>query len=307
MKLNKSININEAIEQIYNERKTGYSPLFEQVDDFEKHHESEIGFDDFFSICKSTDIFKHIITNPNVSNTAYALYCIYNWAKYRLVYDIKNSDRTISRFPNTIKCEIINKLFFNHFFILFDLSDKDYFGAFVSKDESKLYMCFVYLNKSYKTESLYVDLSDNKEVSDCIHLNEDDSLSSYLIKSDNRLLTCSKQIFQLIYAIYQGYNHEKTVKEICQNDNQVITKQHIKVRKSQIIEIEVENTPTVYVYPKTIFTKSNMTKAPHPRRGHVRKLKRVDKSGNSYTKEVWVKSTVIHKNQYISTTEKDVR
>lgn len=308
MKLKKSQNINEILENVYNVRKEVYAPLFELSFDHETQSGTDINYDTFFSIFKNTDFYKENANNPNISSTGYALFCVYNWTKYRLIYNVNNADKSISKFDTTINKDILDNLFFNHFYISFDLNDISFIGAYVSKVNNKLFISFLYKNGSdYYTDSLFINVIDGETLENVACLNDDPVLNSLFLSKQTNTITCAKQILQIIYALHQGYTHQKEIKVIHDSDRQYMSNHNIKIQKSQIIKIEVEYKPTQYVYFENKIHSNGSSKSPHPRRGHIRRLKRKDENGNIYEKPIWINSTVIHKDQYQNATKKDVK
>lgn len=324
MKLSNIIDIAKLVESFYLDNYPEYGDLFESISTSESNSNRKLNLSEFQHIASECVKSNDIIVNGEIIE---CLYLIYNWYKYRLIYSIKNPDKTISQFNDKVSSDIVSSKFFDTFFIEYDFTNSKYVGVFVDISKSQISLGFVkkenkfwniepiVLSLDYTAETdayqAYVDyLSNSKYYSGYWKNQLDKILLCNVIASKPEITSAASYTLRIIRAIMQGYQnssnnsnqtHTNIVTHKQDNETKVI-KSHIRKKQLIIVETKISDFIKDYeVYPTSI---AGTPKSPHPRREHIRKIK--DSSPLGYH-EVKVKSTIVHKDHYKKTTEKIVK
>lgn len=98
MKIKNNSDIVKIIEDFYHSRNERYYNLFDKALEYENLNEYNIQFQDFLSIAKNIEeiITLHKYNSAlSLQELIVAPFCVYNWEKYRVIFDINNPDKTI--------------------------------------------------------------------------------------------------------------------------------------------------------------------------------------------------------------------
>lgn len=324
MKLSNNIDIAKLVESFYLDNYPEYGDLFESIFKSESNSNRKLSLSEFQHIASEYVKSNDMIVSGEIIE---CLYLIYNWYKYRLIYSIKNPDKTISQFNDKVSSDIVSSKFFDTFFIEYDFANSKYVGAFVDISKSQISLGFVKKeNKFWNIEPIVLDLDYTAETDThqayVDYLSNSEYYSGYWKNQLDRMLLCniiaSKPeitsvagcTLRIIRVTMQGYQnlsdnsnqtHINIVSHKQDNKTKVI-KSNIRKKQLIIVETKISDTINDYeVYPTNI---AGTPKSPHPRREHIRKIK--DSSPLGYH-EVKVRSTIVHKDQYEKTTEKIVK
>lgn len=245
MKIKSNSDIVKIIEEFYHDRNELYYSLFDKALEYENLNNNNIQFQDFLSIAKNIeDIITLHKYNSALSfqELIAAPFCVYNWGKYRVIYDITNPDKTISRFSNEIEKDVFNNIFYNDFFIKYDYPC-EYIGCFVSIQTEYIYMTFLYYDKEKKlwsSEPVYfkTNISNvNNSIDETLFQNYDALYLAITQKTFDKIKLCSQITMQIIYAINAGYKNNQRLtidqSETNNSSNQLIHTEKIRIRKRQ--------------------------------------------------------------------------
>lgn len=320
MKIKSNSDIVKIIEEFYHDRNELYYSLFDKALEYENLNNNNIQFQDFLSIAKNIeDIITLHKYNSALSfqELIAAPFCVYNWGKYRVIYDITNPDKTISRFSNEIEKDVFNNIFYNDFFIKYDYPC-EYIGCFVSIQTEYIYMTFLYYDKEKKlwsSEPVYfkTNISNvNNSIDETLFQNYDALYLAITQKTFDKIKLCSQITLQIIYAINAGYKNNQRLtidqSETNNSSNQLIHTEKIRIRKSQVLFVERESIVSSESFRNYKRSNKSSPKCPHTRRAGIRKKKIYDSDGNIIGyKQIKYKSCIIHKEQYVDTVPKKLK
>lgn len=323
MKLKNNINITQLVESFYFNNYDEYKDLFDAISTAEFDSNAKLNLSKFQNIAsKYVNSYDKIRSGEIIE----CLYLIYNWYKYRLIYSIKNPDKTLTHFNNKVSSDIVKSKFFDTFFIEYDFSNSIYVGTFVDISKSQITLGLIkkpdifwniepiVLDLNYSVETnvrqAYSHYLSNAEYySDAWTDPIEKELFPKVIASNSEVINATTQTLCIIRAIMQGYQNLSN--NSTHNYISTLQKEHDKtntvkcsVRKKQLIVVEAKTSDNIHKYKPYPTCLAGTPKSPHPRREHTRKIK--DDSPIGYH-EVKVKSTIVHKDQYKASTEKVVK
>lgn len=314
----KDDNIVDIVENIYHTRYELYFKLFDKAIEYENANKGNISFQDFLSIAKTIgeiDTIHKYSPGLSLSELIVTPFCVYNWGKYRVIYNIKNPDRTLSNFSSEIDNNIINNIYYNDFFIKFDYP-YEYIGCFVSVQGGYLYLSFIYQEKNkWASEPVYfkANISNvSKSIDNTLFQNHDATYMAVTQTVLEKIKICSQKTIQLISAINTGYknNQKFTIDQVKIKNvpSQSIYTDKIHIKKGQVLWIEKKSSISsekFYDYKKSI---KSTPKCPHTRRAGIRNKKIYDSYGNIIGyKQIKYKSSIIHKEQYVDIIPKEIK
>ena len=316
-----SNNISGYLEKLFNDNYEDYKTIYAKIINDEQTINKNLSFDSFSQYFPS----KYRNEAGNIDeNTIFlsmkeneARYCLYNWYKYRVVYSVKNPDKTISAFSHLLVPKFFENIFFNSFCIEYDFNYEAK-GCLVTIHDNMLYFAIVTNDKNiyslftYKIDIDSLDKVENIVTSDILKYEKINNVKrrNIIIKRDSEVIS---KVIKVLNAIQRGYDNlsDKLIQSIesVRSDKTLsyIHNTNIKVRKKQVILTDEKKIVTRYKYEHTPYIPTGSAKCPHPRRSYIRKYKRIDSNGNIYIKEVKVKSTIVHKEDYTTITEKVVK
>lgn len=324
MKLKNNIDIAKLAESFYLDNCVEYEDLFESISTSESDKNVKLNLSEFQHIAsKYIKLYDKLISGEIIE----CLYLIYNWYKYRIIYSIKNPDKTISCFNEKVSSDIVELKFFDNFFIEYDFLNSVYVGAFVDISKTQIMLGFIKKEGAFwHIEPIVLDLDYNSEtdvhsayshyLSNAEYYSDNwedpliKALLSSVIASKPELINAATQTLRIIRAIAQGYqnlsdnvNHNR-INPISHKEHNKTNIVKYSIKKKQLIMIETKSSDIVNSYDFYPTHLAGKPKSPHPRREHTRRIK--DSSPIGFH-EVKVKSTIVHKDRYKETTEKIVK
>lgn len=313
MNIKSNENIAELLEKIYESRYKKFNNVFRAFKD-----QNSASLKDFQE--KQLKIFQLKSGKGSIATQSEALWLLYTWFKYRVIYKITYIDDSVTKISNNVSKDIKAPLFFDSFFMLYDFIDSKYIGTFVSIGSNIISFGFLYKdNDDWNIEPLTINIpSSPKPVYVCAK----DYLKNKNVKSlkhsidtpyFRELIKNAEIVIQVIRAIknsYEnkgGYNHKKSIPSSQLNLDKITT-MTLEVTRNQVIVVGNNKSNLKHTYQFQPYIQTGTPKSPHPRRAYTRRISVKNSNGEIIgTKEVKVKATIVHKDRYSKVTTKIVK
>lgn len=320
MKLEDNHNINDILEEMCRERFEKFSLIFNKVKEYEQSHNINVNLNTFESIY----FHNKSVIEPYKSlerNQAECLYIVYNWYKYRVIYNVVTSDLSIKRYSDYVSTELEEERFFPCYFILYDFKNAPYVGSFVLIEDTKILFALLSPLPKYNLDSVILNLQNSSQTVeqayneyysrlgiDYFEFDEIISLQAVL-----KMFPYIKNTIQIIRAINQGYNNLFNSVDVppyneilpIRTYNNKIVKANVSITRKQIIKVENNQFEFKKKRRFKAFYPKGTLKSPHVRREHWRHVK--DKRSQTGCRLARVRSTIVNKDKYEGITEKTVK
>ena len=317
MKLKSNQNINDILEELCQYRFEHFAQLFNLVKEYEQDNNININLEIFKDLYFECHPETHNVESLG-RNQAECLYMLYNWYKYRVIYNVTNPDLSISKYNNCVSTQLEDTRFFPCYFILYDYTNTPYFGTFVLIEETKaLFGLLLIKKKKLGMESIVLTLSTTEipvenayaDYASRFDLQIEDII---MLEAVAQMLPAVKTTIQIIRAINQGYQNLFNNNEVPPYNEilpirtyyKKIVKADVRIRKSQVIKVENNQFEFKKKHRFKVFYPKGTLKSPHVRREHWRHIE--DKRSQTGYRLVKVRATIVNKDKYDGITEKIV-